>query len=118
MRKTPELSHPPSRLSTKRVKVVHDLYWVYIENDEQWYGQGLTPLEAWRDFLDQTYDTLYRVPSDSGERDYPVDLNDPDFPKCGCPYFFHRCLDPEGNYIAGMICKHIERKAKELLQRK
>jgi hypothetical protein len=102
------LSQNKTPLSTKRVKVVHDQFQVYVEGEEG-RGQGPSPIEAWRDLLSKGgVVDKWQVLSASKKGVYhTVDLNDPNFPKCGCEQFFYRCLNAEGDYTGG-ICRHIE----------
>lgn len=106
----------------KRVRITHEYppipvrdhdYRAYWDDDDESpgrHGWGSTPVEAWQDLLEQGEDWDKVRSFDPKKQDvfYTVDLSDPEFPRCGCPRFFHHCLDTGGNYIEGRICKHVE----------
>jgi hypothetical protein len=115
---TRPLSQKKNPLSTRRVIFVPAQ--VYIEGSEDIRGQGSSfevSLKAWRDLLSKgDPNWQYNVPSKSRKGMYHVvDLSDPDFPKCGCENFVSKCLTSDGEYITGKICRHIEKKAREIL---
>jgi hypothetical protein len=117
----------------KRLKISHEnppipvrdhdyrAYWDGDDESPGRHGWGSQPVEAWQDLLGQGDWSEKRLVQSFNPKTkdvfYTVDLSEAEFPKCGCPRFFHNCLDTAGNYIEGRVCKHIgpaiEHKRKE-----